>query len=172
MKIAIFSDTHDNWHYTKIACQRAREAECEVLIHCGDICAPVTLGYLKEQWGRPLHYCFGNVDGDRFLMLKNFVDDPLIYHHGEVKGEVELGGRVIAFQHYPEIARALATSGRYDAVFYGHDHQKHQEKVAATLLANPGNLCGIKAPPSFGIYQTERGDFSHVDIQEGIEGQS
>ncbi len=165
MKIAIFSDTHDHWDNIKQACRLANEAGAELMIHCGDICAPITLGELRDNWQKEIHYCFGNVDGDRFLMIKNWGSDPLIHHYGEVLGELEKGGRRIAFQHYPQVARPLAESGRYDAVFYGHDHYRHQEQIGDTLLANPGNLCGIKAPPSFAVYETEDNTLRHLALE-------
>ncbi len=166
MKIVVFSDTHDHWEYIEVACKKANSLGAQIMIHCGDVCAPSTLGYLLEQWGKEIHYCFGNVDGDRFLMMQKFGNEPLIHHHGEALGEVELGGKKIAFQHYPEIARALASEEKYDAVFYGHDHKKNIEKVGDTILANPGNLANIKAPPSFAIYNTEDNMFTHYDISE------
>ncbi len=165
MKIAVFSDTHDNFELIHTAIGRIKELNAELLIHCGDVCAPVTLGEIAEKWGKELHYCFGNVDGDRFLMHKLNADNPRIHHHGEELGFLEVGGRKIAFQHYPKIAHALAVSSEYDAVFYGHDHKKHAEYKGETLLANPGNLCNIKHPPSFGIYETEDNSIEHFDLE-------
>lgn len=169
MKVAVFSDTHDHWPNIKKACRIAKKKNALLLVHCGDVCAPITLRQLAESWQGEIHYCFGNVDGDRFLMVTKTKDLPKIHHHGEVLGELNLADRRIAFQHYPELARALACSGKYDAVFYGHDHLKHTEFIKQAdgrdvLLANPGNLCGIKAPPSFGIYDTQTNSIKIYDL--------
>jgi hypothetical protein len=164
MKIAIFSDTHDNLENIKRALEIVKEDEIDILIHCGDICAPYTLLFLGENFKGEIHYCFGNVDGDRFLMLQETKDNPKIHHHGQVLGELEINKRKIAFQHYPQIARVLAKTQKYDAVFYGHDHKKHQEKIKKTLLVNPGNLCNIKYPPSFAIYHLKSNKIEFINL--------
>ncbi len=160
MKIAIFSDTHDDFPRIDTAIALAKERVTDrIMIHCGDVCAPVTLGYIAEQWSGEVHYCLGNVDGAPFVMRDRFGEDSHIHHHGQVAGELNIGGRSIAFQHYPKLARALAHTGDYDAVFYGHNHKQWQETVrhhnGDTLLCNPGNLCNILHEAGFGVYDTE-----------------
>ena len=49
----------------------------------------------------------------------------------------------------------MAKTGNYDAVFHGHNHDKKTEMIEDTLLANPGELAGVKNPPSYGIYDTK-----------------
>ncbi len=169
MKIAIVSDTHDDFPRINAAIARARELVTEpVLIHCGDVCAPVTLGYIAEQWDGDVHYCLGNVDGDPFVMFQKHGDNPRIYHHGRVAGELDIGGRRIAFQHYPKLGHALACTGDYDAVFYGHNHKQQQETIThrsgETLLCNPGNLCNILHEPGFAVYDTGRNTVELFDI--------
>jgi len=166
MKIAIFSDTHDNWQRIKEACQLAKQNGAKLLIHCGDICAPITLDYLAKLWSNDIHYVLGNVDGDPFLMLKNNLKNKKIHHHGAVLGELQIDKRYIAFQHYPELAQGLASSGKYDAVFYGHTHIKNQSIVGKTLLVNPGNLCDIKNPPSFAIYETKTNTIEFINLKK------
>jgi putative phosphoesterase len=61
--------------------------------------------------------------------------------HGQL-AELELDGLRIAVNHYPEISRGLAASGRYDVVCYGHDHVAHEERVDECVLLNPGEIMG------------------------------
>ncbi|MGM0482499.1 MAG: metallophosphoesterase family protein [Patescibacteria group bacterium] len=165
MKLAIFSDTHDSFENISKAIKLSKEEGAgEMLIHCGDICAPVTLAHIIEEWPGEIHYCFGNVDGDHLSTFKVHKDNPSVHGHGESLGSLNAEGKSIAFQHYPELARRLAESGAYDAVFYGHTHLKHNEYIGKTLLANPGNVCGIKHPPSFAIYDTESNTLEHIDL--------
>lgn len=164
MKVAVFSDTHDNFQLIEKAIEKAKKEKAEVLIHCGDVCSPAALFHISDLWEGDIHYSFGNVDGDKFTMLQKGKEDPSIHFYSEDLGSLELGGKRIAFQHYPEISLRLAESGAYDAVFYGHDHKRYQEYIGETLLANPGNLCGIKHPPSFGIYNTETNKIKHIDM--------
>ena len=63
MQLAILSDTHDNiW---KLDTALILMADADVLIHCGDLCAPFVVKRLGEQAkGRPVHIVLGNNDGD------------------------------------------------------------------------------------------------------------
>ncbi len=76
----------------------------------------------------------------------------------------KLGGRKIAANHYPHIARHLAESGHYDAVFYGHDHTAHQEQIGETLLLNPGEVMGRFGKSTFAWYDTETGQAEIVEV--------
>jgi putative phosphoesterase len=67
MIIAVFSDSHDNmWNLNK-ALEMAAEKQAELLIHCGDYCAPFVLIDLARFRGE-VHGIFGNVDGDKYLI--------------------------------------------------------------------------------------------------------
>ena len=62
--------------------------------------------------------------------------------------------KTIFLVHYPHYARAMAMTGDFDIVCYGHDHHYHEEQVAnikggKTLLLNPGSVAGLDGPPSF-----------------------
>lgn len=165
MKVVILSDTHDSFANIDRAIEMAKGKGFEGhLIHCGDISAPVTLKHIMDSWNGDIHYCFGNVDGDKTSILKAHGGCSVVHSYGEVLGSLDIDGRSIAFQHFPEVAIRLAEGGAYDAVFYGHTHLKHREYIGDTLLANPGNLCAIKHPPSFAIYDTESNTLEHIDL--------
>jgi hypothetical protein len=83
--------------------------------------------------------------------------------HGEL-AELELGGCRIAVNHYPHIARPLAESGDYDAVFYGHDHTALVERVGDCLLLNPGEVMGRFGRSTFAWYDTETGEADIVEV--------
>lgn len=163
MKIAVLSDIHDHLHHLAPALRQVGELKAEALLFLGDFCAPFTLAQMAEGFGGPVHAVFGNNDGDTFLLSRVAGKHSHVTLHGQL-AELELGGRRIALNHYPEIARRLAESGAYDAVFSGHDHQRYVHQVGRTLWANPGELMGRFGNPGFGIYQTETGEFSHVDL--------
>lgn len=77
----------------------------------------------------------------------------------EEYGKVELGGKKLAFCHYPKLGELLAKSGEFDAVFFGHTHQAGMGNFGKTLMLNPGALCGIKEgkydEASYAVYDTE-----------------
>jgi putative phosphoesterase len=187
MQIGIISDTHDNWPTLDRVCAYLTDNQISTLIHCGDMCAPLTLGRLLQGYGGEVHTVLGNVDGDPFLMATRFGRDNL-HQHGAERAELELGGRNIAVQHYPGLARGLASSGAYDAVFYGHDHTLHQERFhvderagtdrASTdltsadhksagrevILANPGTLSAMGKAQTFLIYDTASNELTAIEV--------
>jgi putative phosphoesterase len=172
MLIGIISDTHDNWPTLDRVCAYLADEGIETLIHCGDMCAPLTLGHLLDRFGGEIHTVLGNVDGDPFLMATRFARDNL-HQHGAERAELELGGRRIAMQHYPALARALAATGSYDAVFYGHDHTVNAERLQvgerSVLLANPGALAAMGKAQTFYIYDTESNEVSARSVAHQVE---
>ena len=91
MQIGIISDTHDNWPTLDRVCRFMADRGIGTLIHCGDVCAPLTLGHLLDQYEGEVHLAFGNVDGDPFLMAARFGDRPNLHLHGAERAELELG---------------------------------------------------------------------------------
>jgi len=161
MRIAVFSDVHDNIWKLDTLLQQVSEAD--VLIFCGDFCAPFTLTQIGQGFHGPVHAVWGNNDGDMWLLTKNAAAVGNITLHGML-AELELGGRKIGVSHYPDIGRRLAESGAYDAVFYGHDHILHQEHVGATLLLNPGEVMGRFGKSTFAWYDTNTGQSEIVEV--------
>ena len=155
MKIAIISDTHDNLANLKKAISFIKEEKIEIIIHCGDICAPGTLKEAFKDFPGKAHIVFGNVDGDRFTITKiAFEELPHVKIWGDL-GEIEIDDKKIAFCHFPEFAKELASSQKYDLVFYGHTHKPWEEKINKTKLVNPGNLAGLFYKATFAIYDTK-----------------
>jgi putative phosphoesterase len=151
MLIAVLSDCHDNiWNLEKVL---PKLDTAEVVLFCGDFCAPFTLKMLAEGFPRPIHAVFGNNDGDVFLMLTVAKQVGNVTFHKPI-AQLELGGKRIAVAHYPELGEALALSGKYDAVFSGHNHQDQVMTVGPTLWGNPGEVMGRFGKPSFGMYDT------------------
>jgi uncharacterized protein len=52
MKIAVLSDIHDNiWALERLL----EDLQADVLIFCGDFCAPFTLAQIAEGFSGPIH---------------------------------------------------------------------------------------------------------------------
>ncbi|MEZ4767037.1 MAG: YfcE family phosphodiesterase [Caldilineales bacterium] len=164
MRIAVLSDIHDNVWNLADAMEKIRAAGAEVILFCGDFCAPFTLLDMARGFGGDVHCVFGNNDGDPRLLLRNAATAGNVTIHGQY-AELDLGGRHIAVNHYPEIARRLAESGQFDLVCYGHDHRAHVELVGSTVLANPGEVMGRFGRPTFGLYDCESGDFALREVR-------
>ena len=154
MLIGIISDTHDNLPNIYQALNYFEQQGITTMIHCGDVCAPSVMREIAQKFGGTMHLVYGNVDGDREKMQELAKGLPNLTIHGE-QGAVEIDGKKIGFIHYPKEAEAIAASGEYDVVFYGHDHKAWEKKVGKTTLRNPGTLAGLFAKPTFATYDTE-----------------
>ena len=162
MKIAILSDIHDNiWNLEKVL-NRVKKEKCQAIIFCGDFCAPFSAVMLAEA-RLPTHAILGNSfdEYNTIKSTKNFKNFNLFSE----MGEVELDKKKIAFCHYPKLARGLAFTGEYNAVFYGHDHKASSDSIGKTLLANPGEVMGRFGKYTFGIYDTKLGNFRIVEVE-------
>jgi len=153
-KIAIFSDSHDNIWNLEVALRQVQEQGAEVLLHCGDLCAPFVLAQMAESFSGPIHVVFGNNDGDGRLLHTVASQFPHVTLHG-IYAELTIGGRRVALIHYPEPARRIAQSGQFDLVCYGHDHRQHWEQVGEGYLVNPGEVMGRYGEPGWGLYDGE-----------------
>jgi len=137
MKIGIISDTHDNLPKIREAVAVFLAEGVEHVIHAGDFIAPFTatpfLDLMVSFTG-----VFGNNDGERRGLTNRFA--PI----GEIScptAQLELSGRRIVVMHEPDLADAVAASGLYDVIIYGHTHQIDIRKELA-LIVNPGEACG------------------------------
>jgi len=153
MRVAIMSDTHDNiW---RLAEARPRLAQADALLHCGDLCSPFMIPRLAEALaGRPVHVVWGNNDGDRRMIARLAQQAGNVHLHGDFAA-LELGGLRVALSHYPEVARPLAESGRFDLVCFGHTHRALHERLGTTDLLNPGEMMGLYGRVSFVLYDTD-----------------
>jgi len=156
MRIGILSDSHDHVWNVRIAVE-ALSGTADVLIHCGDLCAPFIVPMLAAFPG-PVHAVFGNNDADRYRLQLNAAKTDNVTLHGE-SFLAELGGRRVAVQHFDDLAPALAASGRYDLVCFGHNHRHEIRREGSVWLVNPGAVLGW-APggdvdPTFVVFDTE-----------------
>lgn len=140
MKAAILSDIHD--HVWNLQAALRAVQDCDVLLCCGDLCSPFVVDLLAAGFpGKPIHIVFGNNDGDLFRITAKAKDNAHLHLHGELCA-IELDGRRLAMNHYPDIARDLAASGLYDVVCYGHNHAGDIRQLEKALMINPGTLMG------------------------------
>ena len=151
MKIAIISDSHDNLANIEKLVDYLKKEKIKIILHCGDVCAPMILTEIMKKFSGKMHLVFGNVDGDQFRMTQISSKNNQLKIWGEV-GEIEINKKKIAFVHFPQFAEALAVSEKYDLVFYGHTHKPGYKKIGKTELINPGNLAGLYYQASFAVY--------------------
>ena len=169
MKVCIVSDSHDHRPLLEAAVRAAKEAGAEAVLHCGDVVAPSTLSVLTPL-GLPVHVIHGNNVGDMFMMAR-IASKPgnRITFYGQDAG-IELDGRRIFLVHYPHYAKAMATTGDWDLVCCGHDHEAKIETVhnvtgGSTWLVNPGTVGGVAAPATYALGDLETMEFSIHDVE-------
>jgi len=163
MRIAVLSDIHDRLENLEAALRSMVKEDVDRLLFLGDFCAPFTLDALASGFSGSIDAIFGNNDGDPFLLCRIAGNHSHVTLHGQF-AELEIAGRKIALNHYPDISRRLAESGAYDAVFSEHDHQQYIHQIGETLWANPGEIMGKNGSPSYGIYIPETNSFTHVPV--------
>ena len=147
MKVGILSDTHDNLVAIGEAVEIFNDAGIELLIHAGDFISPFTSQPFKKLKA-PLVGVFGNNDGDK-LLLKKYYKSEGVGELYEDPYEFDFADKKILVTHKPQIVEPLTTSGRYDAVIFGHTHKAVIEQYSGrtenrekTWMINPGECCG------------------------------
>jgi len=136
----------------------------KLILHCGDIGIPESLKESLEDFCGELIGVFGNMDKNYGILIDEYnkISKVKVF---EDTAETEIdrspsshkasdGLRKIAINHFPEKARGMAQSGKFDLVFYGHTHRPWDEKIGECHMINPGELAGQFYKPTFAIYDT------------------
>ncbi|MGB0712086.1 MAG: YfcE family phosphodiesterase [Gammaproteobacteria bacterium] len=172
MKVCIVSDSHDNRALLAAAVTDAKARGAEAVLHAGDVVAPSTLGVIKDL-GMPIHVIHGNNTGDLAALsrLSHRDGNPVTYYGMDAK--LELAGRRIFIVHYPHYARALALTGDWDVVIYGHDHAASIETVenvsgGETHLVDPGSVAGLDGPATYIMGDLETLEFELVPVPGAV----
>jgi len=172
MKIAIISDIHNNEVNLKKVLDFCAREKVEAIVCCGDLASKEVLDFLNDNFSGKIYYTFGNADYDELTELwtgssaprKSGSDEKVIYRNTFLYkdfGEAIVENKVIAFVHYPDIAKSLARTGKYDFVFYGHTHKPWIVSAEAPsgkkyTLLNPGTTGGEIYPPTFAVWDTTK----------------
>jgi hypothetical protein len=137
MVFGVVSDTHDNVSAVQAIATAFEQRGVERVVHCGDVIAPPVLPFFD---GFEVHGVLGNNDGELdgleagFRQLGN--GSRL---HGRF-AELRIEGVDLAVRHGEDLddVEALATTGAYDLVCYGHHHERDLRDVDGTTVLNPG----------------------------------
>jgi len=161
MKIGIISDTHENMPKIRRAVDLFNRRKVGAVLHAGDLISPIT----AKEFSRlkaPLIGVFGNNDGDRLFLRERFKKIGTLHAR---KFEGVLGGKKFLLIHEPDMLEALAASGRYDVIVYGHTHRPEIARRGATLVINPGEASGwITGKCTMAVLDTETMKAELVEI--------
>jgi uncharacterized protein len=165
MLVAIISDVHNNETNLKKVLDYCVLKKIETIVCCGDLASEETLEFLNANFPGKIHYTFGNMDEGQ---LKNHINTK-VYKRTNIYnpyGEIEIDGQKIAFVHYPDSAKKLSETEKYDFIFHGHTHKPWTEKIGNAILLNPGNVAGEIYPPTFAVWDTKNGSFNLIRIHD------
>jgi putative phosphoesterase len=132
MLVGVMSDTHDKIENIKKAVALFNREKVSLVLHAGDFTSPfslVPLGDLKADFAG----IFGNNDED--LLLFSEWSGQTIHKQPY---QFEFGGKRFIVMHEPHLIDALADSGHYDVVIYGHTHKAVVRKKENVLIMNSG----------------------------------
>ncbi|MBI5831396.1 MAG: metallophosphoesterase [Armatimonadetes bacterium] len=139
MKVGILADSHDHLHALRAAARTMLTAGVEHIIWAGDFVAPFALPPIQSV-RVPVTGVLGNNDGERLFLARRFAE-----FGWELQPKFAfptLGTVRFAVHHEQEPVDALAHSGLYDVVVYGHTHELDVRRVGDALVINPGETCG------------------------------
>ncbi len=159
--VGVVADSHDNLPAIERAVEVLKEVGVEALLHAGDIIAPFSLKRFADL-GAKGYFVYGNNDGEKLLLAK--VASQLGFTLTEQPLMLTLNGYKVIILHGAagkeetlKLVEALAASGHFDLVVYGHLHETAVRRVGDTLVVNPGEVCG---------YLTGKRTVAIVDLEE------
>ncbi|MBN1783034.1 metallophosphoesterase [bacterium] len=156
MKIGILSDSHDNLPALVKAVSVFNDAGVSHVLHAGDLVAPFTAKPLKKL-NMGFTAVFGNNDGEILGLYHVFKDQIFRAPH-----VVHLNHKKILLLHEGDNLEALAISGKFDAIIYGHTHEVDIRKDP-TLVINPGECGGwLSGRRTVAIWDMEKGQVNTV----------
>jgi putative phosphoesterase len=140
MLIAVLSDTHNNQPAIRSALDLARGRGAEETLHCGDLTSASMIELFR---GWTLNYVEGNMDRDP-AGIRVAVERLGMGSAFGMELHLERDGLRIAVMHGNRAERfsAAIQSGEFDFIFYGHTHQRRDERIGRTRVVNPGALGG------------------------------
>ncbi len=145
------ADIHGNMAYLARAKQIIDEQKLGLVVICGDVQNEEAFDEI-DSWSQKVYLSLGNADYAIREMLNRKILKPRNIVVSFDHGELLIGGTRLAFCHYPKYADKLAESGRFNVVFYGHNHRPWEEKIGKTVMLNPGEIQARDGHPTFAIY--------------------
>ncbi len=160
MKVAIFSDTHDNMDLFAKGIKYCKDKGIFTVIHAGDIVSPFLIKCFEGDYAKfDFVGVFGNNDGEKVYLKKTFGTIFFPPHFFELDGEK------IALTHVPEHLDFDKTDA--DIIIYGHTHEIDIRKENGKLIINPGECCGyLTGNPTFAILETDNLEVEIINLTE------
>ncbi len=164
MKVAIMSDSHDNWDNLAKAIAMANQEACELLLFAGDLISPPGVPIL-EKFNGQVKFVWGNNEGEKLNLTRKMDSSKKIKLCGDIF-EGEIDGVKVFMNHYQRIVELAAKSGEFDFCVYGDTHDYASEKVGHCLLLNTGSIKGSSENgASFVVFDTTSKELQKLLIE-------
>jgi putative phosphoesterase len=172
MRIAVFSDVHDNFFNVRKTLNQIKESQVSSVLFLGDFINPGIANEIFEFFSKnriTFYGIFGNNDAEQ-ARIYDFAKKNNANMFFRDFAQLEIDNKKICMIHFPNLAGSLAKSGDFDVVFYGDDHIKHYEVLEnGCILANPGEVSTHKTGIcSFLIWDTEKNSVDFFEIKDII----
>jgi putative phosphoesterase len=157
MQIAVFSDIHDNYTNLEKFFDAISKQKIDQLICLGDFINPGIVKRIIDS-GYQTYAVWGNNEGEKMKITEFVMNSKGKFQlSSNTESILEIDGKKLYLNHYPEIPPYIAKTGDFDAVFYGHDHQEYYSKLDnGCILCNPGEISGhITGNITYAIWDTK-----------------
>lgn len=169
MKIAIISDIHENFHNLVLFLNDVKKYDIKKIIFLGDFMNN-WIAKLLAASEIPVYAVWGNNDGDKVAITKTALSQ---WSNLEVWFDtfdiIEIENRKIFLTHYPMLAKPMAKSWDFDAVFYWHNHLYNIDQTNNCIIVNPWEISAHKtSKATFAIYDLETNQAEIITLQWAI----
>lgn len=167
MKIAVISDIHENYHNLLRALDHIQVLNVASILCLGDL-MNAGIAQVMADGPIPVFSIWGNNDGDKVTVLGVALSaNSNLTMAVQTYAFVQIAGRSLFLTHHPDLARPMAGSQEFDAVFFGHEHRPSVEWIGRCLVVNPGEISAHKTGiATFAVYDPEQNQAEIVTVPE------
>ena len=169
MTLGILSDIHENFHNLILALEELQRRNVDYILCLGDLINEGVAKVLAIS-DIPVFMIWGNNDGEVVGVVKTAArEGSNLTVSANTYDFLEVNGRSLFLTHYDDLARPMAASGRYDAVFYGHTHLAEIAREKDCLIVNPGEIAAQKTgKATVAVYDTSTNEAELVELEGSI----
>jgi len=167
MKIAVISDIHENLYNLVSFYEEIENENIEYIFCLWDLINNWVAKILAFSW-IPVKMVWWNNDGDKVAITKTSLSkDSKLEISATTFDIFEIDWKKIFLTHYPMLAKPMAKSWDFDAVFYWHNHIFNNTKIWDCIVANPWEISAHKTWKStYAIYDTKENSVIIKEIKD------
>ena len=173
MLIWVISDIHENTHNLSLFFQEIEKYKLDKIVFLWDF---INNGIAKMLAASkiPVTSIRWNNDGDKVAITKTAMSKWSNLTVGATTFDIiEIDNRRIFITHYPILAKPMAKSGDFDAVFYWHNHKYNRETIWKCSIVNPWEISAHKTKTAtFAIYNTDTNKAEIYHLENSISVKS